>query len=114
MTTKQKKILLVTLLVGVAVLAVGAVLYLDVRSGGDSDNSIFPFIPIWIAIFVPTIVASRQQREAEAREKAKRELEDEDIYAVMDNLVDDMDADERQYLRQRIVEEHGDFIMDTY
>ena len=77
-------------------------------SGGDgSDSSSFvTFLPIWIAIFVP-IFAARQQRE---REKAKRQFrtEGEDIYSMMNRLVDDLNEDETDYLKRRLRDKFDD------
>ena len=77
-------------------------------SGGDGSgsSSFVTFLPIWIAIFVP-IFAARQQRE---REKAKRQFrtENDDIYSMMNRLVDDLDTNETDYLKQRLRDKFGD------
>jgi hypothetical protein len=46
-------------------------------------------------------------RAKDAPEKRKRELENVDMYAMIDRLVDDLDEDEIEYLRRRL-EGRGD------
>lgn len=97
--------ILVALVVSVLILLVVPI-SANSGSGGSSDsNSFITFVPIWIAVFVPVFIAARQRRE-----KAKREIniEDEDIYSVMNRLVDDLDDDEMDYLRQRLHDKFGD------
>lgn len=104
MTEKQRKMLLVaSLVMGVVVLLVFVM-----RSDGASSiepGNLVPFVPIWIAVWVA--ISAAQKRE-KAKTKAKQE--DADIYSVMKRMVRELDADELAYLKQRLIETHGDVL----
>jgi len=71
----------ITIIVSIALLVVGAaagiIFYLirkeSISTGEfkDSARSFFPFIPIWIAIFIPSIFRKKKQN---ANEKQKRAM----------------------------------------
>ncbi len=72
--TKRKKMVVVVL----ALLAVGIAVAFSLanRSGGGSgdDDSFFPFLPIWIAVFVPVFLANNKKVRAKATEEQRRRI----------------------------------------
>lgn len=112
MDSIKKRNLVWALVFAAFIIILSVVLLFDVAS--SSGDSFVVFIPIWFAGIVPAIITAWHNRETTEQEKAKRGLDDADIYVMMDRLVDDLDVDERQYLRRRIIEEHGDGLVDSY
>lgn len=72
--TKQKKLVMVVILG--AMVAIGLVVYYIFRgdkSGGSDDGSFFPFIPIWVAIFIP-LLANKKKDKQNLTDTQKRAL----------------------------------------
>jgi hypothetical protein len=57
-----------------------------------------------VALMVNALSTTRSK---DPSEKRKRELENVDMYSMIDRLIDDLDEDEIKYLRQRL-ETRGD------
>lgn len=57
-------------------------------------------------ILIVTIISTAKETDDEINEKRKRE----DIYAAIDRMVDDLDADERAYLQERLDDREFGFI----
>lgn len=105
MTEKRKKLLLVaTLVLGVLVLVL-FVMRSDGAASSIEPSDLVPFVPIWIAVWVA--ISAAQKRE-KAKTKAKQA--DADIYSVMKRMVRELDENELAYLRQRLIETHGDVL----
>ena len=77
----------------------------DSGTGGDGFNFV-TLVPIWIAIWAAVAASQRQ-----AKQKHKRE--EVDIYSVMSRLVDDLDADEVEYLKTRLQDRFGDALEEA-
>jgi hypothetical protein len=107
MTDKRQKILLT------ATLALGAVVLLlfVMRSDGASSiepGNLVPFVPIWIAVWAAISAAQKRQKT-----RIKNKQEDADIYSVMKRMVRELDENELAYLKQRLIETHGDVLEKT-
>lgn len=114
MNAKHKRMMAAILAVIVMMMAFGLMIFFDQAGILGDGSGIIMSAPIWLVIIIAAIFAAWRRQEAEGQEKAKREPEDENFNRVMDHLVDDLDVNERQYLRQRLVEAHGAMLVDSY
>lgn len=60
----KKKIILLAFVIAM-ILGIGLNIFLEENVGteGDNDNGFFMMIPIWIAIFIPTIIAKKKKEK---------------------------------------------------
>ena len=102
----NSKLVILTFLGLVLMVVVGVVFFLRASPGaGGADTgggfNVVTLVPIWLVIWV-AITASQRQA------KKKRKREEVDIYSLMSRLVDDLDADEVDYLKTRLQDRFGD------
>ena len=107
----NQKLVILTILVLVLMAVVGALFFLRASPGAAGADTgggfnVVTLIPIWIAIWAAVAASQRQ-----AKQKHKRE--EVDIYSVMSRLVDDLDADEVEYLKTRLQDRFGDALEEA-
>lgn len=87
---------------GIAIMVALVIAMFFVLSKGDISPAPFFFI----FVLLPVMVANRRRRmryqAASAPAKRKREFDGEDMYTLMDRMVDELDEDEAAYLRRRL------------
>jgi hypothetical protein len=112
MDTRYKSVIagvIAAMVVGLlAIIVVGEV----TSSGGGDGFNIAPFIPIWIAVWTPIMLANQREKEKRERQasayKAKRGEDNIDPRAMIDRLLDDLTDEEIDYFQQRLEDEYGD------